>query len=183
MMARADLLIKLVQSGLRGDQAGLRKVVEAVIAEERANQNKVLAGRLEAELHGGQAPRPPALLGSPAPLRSPDGLLFEIAPQKKLADLILPDEARQICQGLVQERRRADLLRSHNLEPRNRALFIGPPGNGKTSLAEALAEALAVPLLVARYESLINSYLGETAKRLDKMFDQAADRDCVLFLD
>ena len=46
-MARADLLIRLVQSGIRGDKASFRKVVEAIIAEERTKQHKVLAEKLE----------------------------------------------------------------------------------------------------------------------------------------
>ena len=33
-MARADLLIRLVQSGIRGDKASFKKVVEAIIAED-----------------------------------------------------------------------------------------------------------------------------------------------------
>ena len=46
-MARADLLIRLVQSSMRGDKAGFRKVVEEIIAEERTMQRKVLADKLE----------------------------------------------------------------------------------------------------------------------------------------
>ena len=41
-MARADLLIRLVQSGIRGDKATFGKVVEAITAEERTKQHKVL---------------------------------------------------------------------------------------------------------------------------------------------
>ena len=75
------------------------------------------------------------------------------------------------------------MLRSYGLEPRNKILLIGPPGNGKTSLAEAIAEALMVPLLTVRYESIIGAYLGETASRLSKLFEYAKTRQCVLFFD
>lgn len=69
------------------------------------------------------------------------------------------------------------------MEPRNRVLLIGPPGNGKTSLAEAIAEALVVPLLVVRYEGIVGTYLGETAVRLKRLFEYVSTRQCVLFFD
>ena len=62
-------------------------------------------------------------------------------------------------------------------------LLVGAPGNGKTSLAEAVAESLMVPFLTIRYEQLIGSYLGETASRLGQLFDYARTRPCVLFFD
>jgi AAA+ superfamily predicted ATPase len=62
-------------------------------------------------------------------------------------------------------------------------MLIGPPGNGKTSLAEAIATALMVPMIVVRYEGLIGSYLGETAARLAKLVSFVSTRRCVLFLD
>ena len=61
--------------------------------------------------------------------------------------------------------------------------MAGPPGNGKTSVAEALAFELMVPLIVVRYESLIGSYLGETSIRLKALLDYARTRRCVLFFD
>jgi SpoVK/Ycf46/Vps4 family AAA+-type ATPase len=181
-MARADLLIRLVQSAMRGDKVSLRKIVEAIIAEERSKQHKVLADKLNELLHTTPVERP-VTNGTPVLDQRMGNLFHEIMPQRKLTDLILPDDVLQICQSLVQEYHRADLLRSYSLEPRNRLLLIGPPGNGKTSLAEAIAESLMVPLLVVRYESVVGTYLGETAIRLKNLFEFASTRKCVLFFD
>lgn len=182
-MARADLLIRLVQSGVRGDKVNFRKIVEAIIAEERTKQHKVLAEKLEEFLNATPVERPVTNGGASMLDQRMGNLFHEVMPQRKLSDLILPGEVQQICQSLIQEQHRTDLLRSYNLEPRNRVLLIGPPGNGKTSLAEAIAEALMVPLLIVRYESVVGTYLGETAVRLKKLFEYASTRKCVLFFD
>ncbi|MDR3362781.1 MAG: ATP-binding protein [Desulfovibrio sp.] len=182
-MARADLLVRLVQSGLRGDKVTFRKVVEAIIAEERAKQHKVLADKLEDTLNSIPFERQPSTNGGSMLDPRSGNLVHEVMPQRQLADLILPPDVMQITQGLIEEQHRVDILRSYNLEPRNRVLLIGPPGNGKTSLAEAIAEALAIPLLVVRYESIVGTYLGETANRLKKLFEYASTRKCVLFFD
>lgn len=180
-MARADLILNLVKAAARSDQAQIQKTVEALAADERAKNHGILADRLVAQLqntNGG--PRP---LTS-ASIRSAAGpLVVEIVPNRRLDDLILPSEAKQSIDELVEEQHRADLLRSFNLEPRNRILLAGPPGNGKTTLAEAIANELNAPFLVVRYEAVIGSYLGETAQRISQVFDLARSRQCVLFFD
>jgi hypothetical protein len=182
-MTRADLLVRLVQSGSRGDKVAFRKVVEAIIAEERAKQHKVLADKLEDALNSMPFERRAPTNGGTMPDPRSSNLIHEIMPRRQLGDLILPPDVLQITRGLIEERQRADILRSYNLEPRNRVLLTGAPGNGKTSLAEAIAEALAIPLLAARYESIVGTYLGETANRLKKLFEYASTRKCVLFFD
>lgn len=181
-MARADLLIHLAQSALKGDKTSLRKVIEAIIAEERSKQHHVLANRLDEILTNYSLDKSGTNGQAIADLRI-GGLVYEIMPSKKLDDLIIPDDVRQICNDLINEHYRIDLLRSYNIEPRNRILLIGPPGNGKTTMAEAIAEALMVPLLVVRYESIVGTFLGETSVRLKKLFEYAATRKCVLFFD
>lgn len=181
-MARADLILNLVRAGARGDQAQFQKTVAALAADERAKNHGVLADRLLAQLqldNNGRY-RPPAP-PSVRPLSGP--LVAEVVPGRRLEDLLLPAEAEQAVRELVEEQHRADLLRSHNIEPRNRVLLAGPPGNGKTSLAEAIADALSIPFLVVRYEAVIGSYLGETAQRISQVFEHARSRQCVLFFD
>lgn len=182
-MARSGLLLDLVRAGARGDRALFRKSLEALVTEERAKQHHVLADRLAAHLQpdgarpgGGTAPAPRSN-GSAAEL------YHETAPERRLDDLVLPGPVVDAGRELIEEHERGDLLRAHNLEPRHRVLLTGPPGNGKTSFAEALAAELAVPLLSVRYESLIASYLGETAVRFSRLFDQVRTRRCVLFFD
>ncbi|MFA7231762.1 MAG: ATP-binding protein [Victivallaceae bacterium] len=62
-------------------------------------------------------------------------------------------------------------------------LMYGPPGVGKTELARYIASELELPLLTARTDSLISSYLGSTAKNLRLLFDHANSCPCILFLD
>ena len=96
---------------------------------------------------------------------------------------LLPDLRERACREFIEEQRRASLLRSHSLEPRHRVLPVGLPDNGKISLAEAIADALAVQFFVVRYDAIIGSLLGETARRLRRVFDYARTTPCVLFFD
>ncbi len=180
-MPRADLLLALVRAGSRSDSVTFRRSLEAIIAEERGKQHHVLADRLAEYLNGTgkdlvQQHPPAAALGL-------GRLILELAPQRRLQDLILRPATREEIDEVIEEQARQSLLRAHGLEPRHKLLLTGPPGNGKTSVAEGIAEALALPFLVVRYEGVIGSFLGETASRLREVFDHVRTRECVLFLD
>ena len=180
-MARADLILTLIKASRQGDDIQVRKAVEALAADERAKNHTILADRLLAQLQSGNGRH-----GRQTPLlsRSAAGpLVAETVPARSLSDLILSSAAEEALTELVSEQHRADLLRSYSLEPRNRVLLAGPPGNGKTTLAEALSHALSIPFLVVRYEAVIGSYLGETAQRIAQVFEHASSRRCVLFFD
>jgi SpoVK/Ycf46/Vps4 family AAA+-type ATPase len=177
-MARSDLLLNLVRAGTTGNQSLFRQTLEALIAEETAKKHTVLADNLSKFLREYSKFQPNGMTDQRLAT-----FLVETAPVKTLNELILTGPTLRLCSELFEEQHRSDLLQSYGIEPRNKILLVGPPGNVKTTLAEGLAEGLMVPLFTVKYNSVIGSYLGETAARLKQLFDHIRTRRCVLFFD
>lgn len=181
-MARSDILVSLIRAGASGDRNMLKSAVEALAADERTKSHHILADRIQ-RAYSSVAVSSASLPS--AATKSPPGqdTILEVIPKLQLDELILPLPVRQSANQLIEEHIRADVLRAHGYEPRHRVLLSGPPGNGKTSFAEAIAESLALPLYVVRYDALVGSFLGETNTRLRNMFDYVRTRPSVLFFD
>ncbi len=183
-MARSDLLITLVKAALGGDQRTVVSTVEALTAEERAKRHHGVASRLEEALQFSSDSQIHDITRKQREINSSGrSFILEYNPDTELSNLILPENIRLEFDDFIEEQRRSDILRAHGMEPRSRILLAGPPGNGKTSLAEALAHELALPLLMIRYDQLIGSYLGESAAQLREVFEYARTQRCILFFD
>lgn len=186
-MARADLVLDLIKNSLSGNKYQLKRVVEAIIAEERMKQHTILADKLQAELDVQLRSDSKEIhdknITSIAVSPVVNNFLQEVPVRKSFDDMVLPASVKKITNEFVEEQMRADILRSYSLEPRHKIMLVGEPGTGKTTYAEALAERLMLPLYVVRYDALIGSYLGETAMRLRQLFDFVNSRRCILFFD
>src|SRR6267378_2020470 len=178
-MARSDLLLNLVRAGTSGNQPLFKQTLEALVAEERAKKHTVLAESLAKYLQEFMKSQP----SNGQMDQRLSTYLIEAVPKRSMGELILSEPVQSLCKQLVEEQHRSELLESYGIEPRNKILLVGPPGNGKTTFAEGLAESLMVPLFTVRYHSVIGSYLGETALRLKHLFDHVRSRRCVLFFD
>jgi SpoVK/Ycf46/Vps4 family AAA+-type ATPase len=157
--------------------------------EEPAPSTRRSASRVAAPKNG-----TPKSVNRPRELQSL--LPLELAPSSKLHDLIdvvQPDATRhdvvldagnvRVFVELLEEFRRGDTLRRHGLPIRQRLLFCGPPGCGKTLSAEAFANELGLNLFIIRLDAVVSSFLGETASNLRTVIEAAERRPCVLFFD
>lgn len=181
-VARSDLLINLVKAGSSGDMYLFKQTVQAMIAEESAKQHHALADRLKESLNSSKQ-NISAVQFDKNVNTSFSNFYEEIIPQLTFQDLVLSSDNQKVLNEIVEEQLRAELLYSYNLKPRHRILLMGPPGNGKTSLAEAMANSLLVNLYKVRYENVISSFLGDTASKLSVLFSELSSQKCVLFLD
>lgn len=183
-MARGDLVCSLVRYGLEKNEARFQQAVNAVLAEERSKHHDNIADKIEYYIKQNpvQESNNNCKMQQFVTLGNQNNLCV-IEPKRRMDTLLLTEDVKHEVEELIIEQKRADFLRSYGVEPRSRILMIGPPGNGKTSLAEAIATALELPLCIVKYENVISQYLGATASKLAQVFEFAQKQPCVLFLD
>ena len=96
---------------------------------------------------------------------------------------VLAPEPRVALDQLVQERRQAKRLSDQGLDPTRSAIFVGPPGVGKTLTARWVASQLGLPFYVLDLTAVMSSLLGRSGSNLRAALDFAKQRPCVLLLD
>jgi SpoVK/Ycf46/Vps4 family AAA+-type ATPase len=70
-----------------------------------------------------------------------------------------------------------------SIKPGYRALFFGPPGTGKTLTASLLGKSMNMDVYRIELSSVVSKYIGETEKNLETIFQQAENRQWILFFD
>ncbi|HUQ00871.1 MAG TPA: AAA family ATPase [Kofleriaceae bacterium] len=113
-----------------------------------------------------------------------------VSPGFEWNDLVLPEDTLDTIQEFLGfARHRARLLEEWGFEkklPYGRgvsAIFAGPPGTGKTMVAQLVARDLGYDLYVIELSQVVNKYIGETEKNLARVFDEAERSHAVLFFD
>ncbi len=116
-------------------------------------------------------------------------LAEKIQPRFAIEEIVLPaSERRQLDElvlamsSLTEVHYRWGTAKSWN-DGGLTVLFYGAPGTGKTMAAEAIAQALKMPIYRIDLSQVVNKYIGETEKNLKGIFDAADTSDCILFFD
>ncbi len=97
-------------------------------------------------------------------------------------DLIIDDETKERLEYIIAENQNLKKLRSFGLKPKQKVLFCGPPGTGKTLSAKIMSSVVGYPFVYVLFDSILSSFLGQTATNLRKIFDFIEqDKFVVLF--
>ena len=169
------------------DELSFRRAILEIVEEEEARHHFAIARDLRALLASGSVNgTSQALFELPEPPKSRDGEwdLVELRiPQIELTDLVLDPKPFELLEGLAYEAARWETLDLAAVPRRQKLLLTGPAGTGKTSAGEALASALGWPLALVSVDTVVSSYLGETASNLRRVFEFAQHHRVVLVFD
>ncbi len=103
--------------------------------------------------------------------------------EKLRHEMVLSEEVEQKIIRIEEEYLARERLAHHGLKPRKKILLYGASGCGKSMAAERIAWDLGLPFYKVRFDSIISSYLGESAANLQKLFESIENYPCVLLLD
>lgn len=104
-------------------------------------------------------------------------------PSINLNNIVLSSMNYNIVKDIINNHNNKELFLHHNLNTTTRILLYGPPWTWKTLFAYALAGELWLPVMHIRLDQLISSYLWETGKNIRKIFEDASNQNCIVFLD
>jgi hypothetical protein len=117
-------------------------------------------------------------------------LARRVEPDVGWADLVLPTSVIKALHDLAGRAQHRDLvLTEWRMRPgggRGRgitALFAGDSGTGKTMSAEVIAAELGLDLYTVNLATVIDKYIGETEKNLERIFTEASGVNAVLLFD
>lgn len=185
-MATNTQIKALLQSHGSGDDERFYAIALQVAAAEARRGHEVIASEIKNLVdQAKQRKFTPKSVNSILHVAQPQGevaeLLEEVQMGWKVSDLILPDPLRNRIKRILEEQQNLSRIKEHGMRPRQRLLFTGPPGCGKTMTASALANDLSLPLFVVRLDSLITRYLGDSLSKLRLIFD-AVNRSRAVYL-
>ncbi|MEI7526055.1 MAG: ATP-binding protein [Mariniphaga sp.] len=98
-------------------------------------------------------------------------------------DLIVNEDIKTHLHSIEKGFWNKEILSSYGIKPKQKVLFYGVPGTGKTLTAKILSNVLGFPLVYVRFDAIVSSYLGETATNLKKIFDFIEKGQWVVLLD
>jgi len=180
---------KIVNYGVNNEHSKLLSQVKLLIKNLRTDGDLISADALEGSLKVTKKSIQPQtnskMFERPLPVEKDSR--FPLADKyyynKNEIWIELPHSSKETINRFIKYYEHKEILIENNIPVNSSLLLYGPPGTGKTKTASYIASMLELPLVVARTDALISSYLGATSKNIRMLMDYAQTTPCVLFLD
>lgn len=176
-MTTNEIIKKLFIAFSKKDEEEFYRLAEELINLEKRKKHNIVAKELKEALYATSHSRINSnkrfKTDIPIPRDNDTGFpLLGIRPYNHAwEELILSTKTDYALKQIVLGFKSHEILATYNLKPKNKILFCGMPGTGKTFSAQVISSYLGIPLVYVNFEAIISSYLGETATNLKKVFD------------
>lgn len=188
-MTSQEFIKQLFLSFNSSDDEAFLSTAKEYIEWEKRKKHNVVAKELEKALFESLSKKSVSERrfknNSPIPRDSEKGFpLLEIRNyENSFESLILSNETKEQLEQIIREYKDAEILATYNLTYKKKVLFCGKPGTGKTFSAQIISSVLNIPLVYVRFDSIISSYLGETAANLRKVFEYIENGTWIVLFD
>lgn len=188
-MAAAEQIKSLIKSFGNGDESRFFATAMQIAAAEARKGHSTFAQELKNLIEKAKKERNQPIINQgktisiSKPKRELDELIEIFHPKIKLNNMVLDKQVKLSLDRVVEEQRKIELLRQHNLTPRRKLLLTGLPGCGKTMTAQALAGELGLAVFIIRLDGLISKFMGESIAKLRMIFDAMEDYRGVYLFD
>ena len=128
----------------------------------------------------------PLLPSTPIPVdkETSSPILDVIFPSEiNVSEPLFDERIKEAVESVVVEWKNYGVLVEMNATPSRSCLIFGEPGTGKTHLAKWMAKEIQLPIVIAKLDSIVSSFLGTSARNIGNLFKFANRYNCILLLD
>lgn len=178
-------IVKIIEGGLSNDKEKVLNyaTVLANNLDEQGEESLARRIRMVLSKKKGTLTSLDSFATKPVDAESRMDMVEITMPQVASEQIVLSKYVEEEVQGFIECYTHRDNLLKAGLDVSNSLLLYGPPGCGKTTVAQYISTITNLPLITARLDGLVSSLLGSTAKNIRKIFEYASKRECILFLD
>lgn len=187
-MEYSNEVLKIVEGALKSDKAKVISYTKLLVDKLKQNNEERLANSFVKIVNNNLSSMAQHSINDivKVPLDQESRLpMADIALPEQISDarIVLNKSAKEQVDKFLEYYKNTNKLTNAGLKVPNTILLYGPPGCGKSKLANFICTQTKLPLVTARIDGLVSSFLGSTAKNIRSIFEYAQTVPCILFLD
>lgn len=177
-MALTSNNLELIKAVAVGNMNDARRYAQLSLSEDKTKKNEWIVNRYTGLLTGNAS-----IVMSNMPTDLQTFLVGETPDEFDPQRYVLREEEREVFESIRRMKLIADKLAEKRISYKNTSIIYGESGTGKTQFGRYVAHKLNLPFFYISFSNAIDSYMGNTAKNIRKVFDFCSAIPCVLMLD